>query len=297
MKRFKISIFTPTFNRAYILPKLKESLLRQDCFDFEWLIVDDGSTDETKDLVGSWCNEPLPFTINYYRTTNEGKPRAINKACCLAQSEWLFIIDSDDYLVDNVIGYILDKIAEVKDDDSFVGIGLLRGHHEDTPLSNVSFDNYVDATNLERPAYGLDFDCNEAYKVSVLRKYPFIVWSGELFTPEEVVLNEMSLHGYKLRWYNKVGVISEYLEDGLTKGSDRLVKNNPMGYAMCYNHKLKYTKGLKKRFYYVCQFISQCFLGGNPSYIRKCNAIALTLIALPLGFAIFLRRKIQYRNL
>lgn len=295
--KYSLTIFTPTFNRAYILPQLKDSLLRQDRFDFEWLIIDDGSTDDTQDVVRSWQQDSLPFIINYFKTKNGGKPRAINEACKLAQSDWIFLMDSDDHFADNVTGFILDAIESIKDDNCFVGVGFLQGNKDLVPRKNIDFKNCVDATNLQRKDIGLNVDCNEVYRVSTLRKFPFEVWDGEIFTPEEVVLNEMALQGYKLRWYNKVVVISEYLEDGMTRGAWGLIKRNPMGYAMLFNHRLKHVESLKERMNSVCQFIAYCLIGGNPRYITKCNSIPLALLLLPVGCLLAIRRSRQLKSL
>ena len=297
MYNYKFTIFTPTLNRAYILHQLKESLLSQDSYEFEWLIIDDGSTDNTKELVENWINESLPFDIHYYRTKNEGKPRAINKACQLAKSDWLFIIDSDDYIVQNTIKFIKKAIDEVKNDSTLIGVGFLRGNKYLTPLGTPLFENYIIANNLQRKEYGLNFDCNEVYRISTLKQFPFEVWPNEIFTPEEVTLNEIALNGYKLKWYNKVIVISEYLEDGMTKGSWNLIKNNPMGYAMLYNHKLKYTTKMKTKCNYICQFIALCILSKNYSYIKKCNCKNLAFILFPLGSLLAIRRKWQFNHI
>ena len=251
MKQYKLTIFTPTYNRAYILSSLKESLARQDTYDFEWLIIDDGSTDGTETLVNGWIKEGLPFDIHYIKTSNQGKPRAINKACELARSKWLFIIDSDDYLADNCMQFIINSTTGIADTRDMVGVGVLRGNKDLKPLGTPKFSDSVIASNLERAQYGINFDCNEVYKIEVLKKFPFEVWPDEIFTPEEVVLNEMALNGYKLLWFNKVLVISDYLSDGMTKNAWSLIKKNPMGYAILYNHKLKYTPQLSKRINYT----------------------------------------------
>lgn len=294
---YSLTIFTPTYNRAYILPRLKESLCRQDQYDFEWLIIDDGSTDNTEELINEWILEKLPFTINYNKIENGGKCRAFNHACEWAKSEWLFILDSDDHLIDNTIGFIIDGISSIENNTSFIGIGVLRGTPDMKPLGTPSFSSdYIDATDLQRPDYGLNFDCNEAYRISIFRKFPFQVWPNEKFTPEEVVLKEIAIHGYKLRWYNRVVVISEYLADGMTQGSWRLMKQNPMGYAMLYNHKLKYQQGKKLRINSTCQFLAYCILSGNHSYILKCNDKLLAILCLPLGMILAIRRWLQFQN-
>lgn len=294
---YDITIFTPTYNRAHTLPALYNSLVEQITnYSFEWLIIDDGSSDNTSEIINEWIKEDK-ITINYYKVPNGGKPRAINKAVEWARSPFLFIVDSDDYLADNsIVEFMASECEKIKDDITFVGVGGLRGHSITAPLKQPKFDGFVDATDLERAQYGLNFDCNEVYKVDILRKYPFKVWEGENFTPEQIVLDDMALDGYKLRWHNRVIVISEYLEDGLTKGAWNLIKKNPMGYAMLYDHKLKYHYRLKDRIYDVIQMVAQSIIGRNPLYFVQSNAPILASICYPLGICVAIRRKIQYRK-
>lgn len=294
---YQLTIFTPTYNRAHTLPALYNSLVEQITnYSFEWLIIDDGSSDNTSEIVNEWIKEDK-ITINYYKVPNGGKPRAINKAVEWARSPFLFIVDSDDYLADSsVVEFMASECDKIKDDATFVGVGGLQGYPNKSAKANVSFTNYIDATDLERVKFGLNVDCNEAYKIEILRHYPFKVWEGENFTPEQIVLDDMALDGYKLRWHNRVIVISEYLEDGLTKGSWNLIKKNPMGYAMLYDHKLKYHHRLKDRINDVIQMIAQSIIGRNPLYFLQSNAPILASICYPLGICVAIRRKIQYRK-
>lgn len=293
---YKLTIFTASYNRAHTLGRLYESIANQDCVEqIEWLIVDDCSKDNTEALVLTWIEEHR-VQINYHKVSeNGGKPRAINLACELARSPYLFIVDSDDYLEKSVVAFILDKIGEVALSDDYNAIGLLQADKNGRISAKPNFKGYVDATNLERWKYGLNFDCNEVYKISVLKKYPFYVWDGEIFTPESTVLNAMAEDGYKVRWYNKVGVIAEYQADGMTKGSWQLQKRNPMGYAMLFNSNLKYCTTFKSQVGYAAQFVAQCLLGKNWKYISRCNSKKVLTLGILLGFGIYMRRLYQYR--
>lgn len=295
--QLKLTVFTPTYNRAHTLPRLYESLLRQGSTDcFEWLIIDDCSTDNTSEIVSHWIEDDK-VNINYIRLRqNGGKPRAINAAVKEARSPYLFIIDSDDYIVDNIIPEIIRVEKDIDEVEEINAIGVMRVHHDGKCFAKPKFKHFVDATNLERSEYGLAVDCNEAYKVSVLKKYPFKVWEGENFVPEETVLNAMALDGYKIRWLNLNGVIADYQEDGLTKGSWNLQKRNPMGYAMLYDSKLLYKKGIKPRINDIIQMTSQCLLGKNWKYIFSSNAPLQALFLTPVSYLLYLRRLWQYRS-
>ena len=129
-----------------------------------------------------------------------------------------------------------------------------------------------------------------------MKQFKFVVWEGEIFSPEEIVLNEIALNGYKIRWHKDIIYICDYLDDGLTKGSWNLLKRNPMGYAMLYNHKLKHTKGFRNKFNYACQHIALSIIGKEYKYIFDSNAKGMTLLALPFGFILSLRRKRQFKT-
>jgi glycosyltransferase involved in cell wall biosynthesis len=295
----KITVFTPTFNRGYIIEFLYRSLQRQSIFNFEWLVVDDGSSDNTEELFQNWLKEDNPFNIIYKKIPNGGLNRAINLGISLANGEYFCKVDSDDYLTDECLSKINRWIEGLHDDPKILGVGGLRGDKDLIPLkkSYPYIDDqigYVDATDLERENFNLDHEMCEIYKLSILKRYPFQVWPGEKFAPESITLFEMALDGYKIRWHKDVICICEYREDGLTKGSWNLLKNNPMGYAMMYNHMLKYDKPFFYKFNAAVQYIALSIIGKNPSYIFKSNRLVPTLLAVPFGILLSFRRKYQF---
>lgn len=295
-----IAVFTPTYNRAHTLERLYQSLLKQDCYDFEWLVINDGSTDATDNLFNSWQKNDNPFPIRYYVVENGGKQRAINQALQLAKGDYFFIVDSDDVLLPHAISFLTDKFASLPNDNSFIGISGIKGDLTSKPLHrnpsiNLSI-GYVDANNLERSQYGLQADMAEAFFTNKIKNYTFPVWPGEKFTPEAVVWDQMALDGYKLRWFNEVIYLCEYQEDGLTKSSWRLLKQNPMGYAMLFNTQLKHQKSFRAKINLCLQFISCCCLAKEYKYINQCQTTGLTYILFPLGWLLSKRRKLQFKQ-
>ncbi len=124
-----VTVFTSTYNRAYSLPRLYESLIHQTYTDFEWLVIDDGSLDNTKRLVQQWVQEQK-IAIRYYHQANGGKHRAINRGVELAHGELFFFVDSDDYLTDNSLAVLVDYYQQIKDDNRFAGVaGMLAYPH------------------------------------------------------------------------------------------------------------------------------------------------------------------------
>lgn len=295
-----ITVFTPTYNRGYTLSNLYHSLCRQSCKNFEWLIIDDGSTDCTKKLINEFINNDNGFEIRYHYKKNGGKPRALNDGIKLAKGRYFFIVDSDDYLLDDALKKMEKWINEIDQVEDIVGVGAARGNSKLEYIKGISpkikENGFLDANNLERNKYDLDADMCEAYKIDILKKYPFIVWDNEKFSPEEIVFNDIALDGYKVRWHKDIIYVCEYLDDGLTKGNYSLLRKNPMGYAMLYNSKLKYNKKFKEKIYNSSQMIALSIIGKNFSYICKSNDKFSTFLALPIGFLISIRRKKQFRN-
>ncbi len=227
-----ISVFTPTYNRAYRLPMLYESLKAQTSKEFEWIVINDGSSDDTDELFGKWLKEDNNFQIVYRKVPNGGKHRAINKAVNMAGSDAFFIVDSDDYLLPYAIEKANEWFKTVENDASFAGISGLKGLSEDNPVGGFGnfSSEYVDCTNLQRHLYHLLDDKAEIYKTGILKKYPFPEFEGENFVPESVVWDHIGRDGYKLRWYNQIIYICEYLEDGLTASENKKFMNNPKGF-------------------------------------------------------------------
>lgn len=228
-----ITVFTPVYNRAYIIEKLYKSLRRQTSFEFEWLIVDDGSNDNVAELINVWIRDKtVPFEIRYYYQENGGKHRAVNKGVQLAKGEAFFIVDSDDYLRDDAIEQISAWWSQIAKDDTFAGISGLRCYESGEVIGGeLPAEEYIDATLLEWFKYGIEGDKAEVYKTELLKQYPFPEYEGESFMSEDVVWYAIGGDGYKVRWYNKAIYVCEYLEDGLTRNLFELKKINPQGWA------------------------------------------------------------------
>lgn len=238
MNKIKLTIFTPTYNRAYVLLNLYESLKRQSRKDFEWVIIDDDSVDETENLVKKWITENNDFPIRYYKQKHGGKHRALNKAFDLASGEFFFTVDSDDYITDDSVKHILNWIKDVENMDNICGVSGLKISKEGkswggNPLFNNS--DFIDATNFEREKYNLLGDKAEIYRTSLLQKYRFPEFEDEYFVTEDVCYQEIAAAGFKIRWYNEPIYVCEYLDDGLTnQGANDIIGhvNNYKGY--CY---------------------------------------------------------------
>lgn len=295
-----ITVFTATYNRGHLIQRIYQSLLRQKEFNFEWLVIDDGSQDQTEDLFNDWTSRDNPFEIRYYKQENRGLIRTLNRGIELARGEYFAKIDSDDYVVDDYTTNISKWVASIENSTSIYAVSGVRVTPDGIPLKGKWPDiprelGFVDATDLERAAYDLDADMCEPWRTDVLRNYPFPVWNGEKFAPEQIVFNQIALDGYKIRWYPVAMSICEYQEGGLTKGSRKLEIQNPMGYAMMYNHKLKYDIPFAQKLRCAMQCTALSIVGRNPQYILQTNLPIAAIATLFPGVLLAIRRKWQYR--
>lgn len=228
------TVFTPTYNRAYILGELYKSLQQQTTYQFEWLIVDDGSTDDTNEVVSKWIEEETRFPIRYFKKENGGKHRAINFALQYAQGEYFFIVDSDDRLVPEAIETVCAQMKSLPTNGckKYAGICNCRGYST-TEIIGTSFEgDFIDCTSLERERFGITGDKAEVFFTEIIRQYPFPEFEGEKFVTECVVWDKMAVDGYTLRYYNKITYLCQYREDGLTYQGLDLYYRNPQGYGL-----------------------------------------------------------------
>lgn len=223
-----ITIITPTYNRATLLVRLYESLKNQTVFDFEWLIVDDGSTDETKRTVQAF-GDANPFPICYIEQENGGKHRALNKGIAQIESELTFIVDSDDFLPTDAIATILSYHDKYKDKDYLCGYSFLRCY-EDGSVNTAYFavDEEIATYREVRINGNIGGDKAEVFFTKVLKEYPFPEYEGEKFLPEDLIWIQMS-GPYEMVHINKCVYISEYLEGGLTQSGRAMKIHSPKG--------------------------------------------------------------------
>lgn len=236
---YPVTVFTPTYNRAYILGDLYHSLQRQTCMDFEWLIVDDGSADDTKALVASWRGEENPFPIRYVYQENGGKCRAINRGLKEADGRLFFTVDSDDYLTDDAIEKVIRWDGELPKDGHFCGYVGNRGTTPTQTPNRLFPGGYLDGTALDRYDQ-VDGERAFVFYTEIHRKYLYPEFPGEKFLTEAVTWDLMAHDGYKMRFYNDIIWIWEYKDDGLTRAGYRVFLENPQGTGLFFRQKAEF---------------------------------------------------------
>lgn len=257
----KITVFTPTYNRAFIISNLYKSLQRQTVYDFEWLIVDDGSTDNTRELVSGWKQEENPFVIRYYWQENGGKCRAINKALKYANGELFFTVDSDDYLTEDAIEKILKWERELPKEGKFCGVAGNLGVSPTTTPNTIFQGNYYEGTLLDRYK-NVDGERAIVLYTEIHRKFLYPEFPGEKFMTEAIVYNRIAAAGYKIRFYNDIIWIYKYIDGGLTKSGSSVFINNPRGFGLWLQERAKFQnysilKKFKMYYTFTCDLSSQ----------------------------------------
>lgn len=245
-----ISILTPTYNRGKLLLPLYDSLKNLTFKDFEWLIVDDGSEDDTEQYALSWIAHNIQnaeFPIRYIKKNNGGKHTAINRGVREANGELILILDSDDTLPSDSLATIAQYYEQCKGYKDCAGVCGLMAHH-DGQLIGTGFpkDPMYESALLFRYAEkgNVTGDLLEVYKTSVMREFPFPEIDNERFCPESLVWNRIA-NKYKLFCFNKVIYYRDYLEGGLTSKIVRIRMNSPIASTMTYAEMLDYDISLK----------------------------------------------------
>ena len=287
----EFTVFTPTYNRAYIINILFDSLKRQTFNDFEWIVIDDGSTDNTEELIHKIISSEHEFPIIYKKILNRGKHNAINQGIQLATGRLFFIVDSDDSLPCDALQTLqqYERSIPCEKKEKFAGIAGLRGKNNEEQLGTTFSGEYLDCTYLEAPAYNICGDKSEVYYTDLLKKYPFPVFENEKFIPESVVWNAIAADGYMLRYFNKITYYCEYLADGLTEQGDEKFKSIPKGYGLYLSQLIKYDKlkGINKWhkvFWYYREFHEKY---STSEMAHNLNLSTITFRFRILGIRIF----------
>ncbi len=232
----KLTIFTPTYNRSHLLYQLFASIKKQAVKDyFEWLIVDDGSEDDTETVVRRF-QEEADFPIRYIFQKNQGKHIAMNTGAKNASGEFFLTIDSDDEMMDNAIETINSLIPSFLVNNKTAAICFPHYSCSEkkakTSKAMPFNEKILDSVQLKN-IYGVSGEFNYLFKTEILRQFPFPYFEGERFMKESVVYKRIDRY-YKNLYVNQSIVQGEYLDDGLSSNFRALLENNPRGSALAY---------------------------------------------------------------
>lgn len=289
-----LSIITPTYNRGHLLKNCYESLLRQTDKDFQWIIVDDGSKDNTREVVGAF--DTKDFEITFVTKENGGKHTALNASHPHIRGQYVLILDSDDYLTDTAVEQVRRGWEAWEDKDQVAMLTFLRGKTVADPLcTGPVAGTPVDILRYQRSAIH-STDCCEVLRTELFLKYPFPVFPGERFVAECALWNRIA-KTHKCVYINEVIYICEYLEGGLTDSGRAMRIRNPRGGMFTSDLRMGPNNFLQQRIKYGLLYICYgCFAGLTPAQILAGtqNKWLAGICMLP-GYALYRMWKHKYK--
>lgn len=285
----KLTIFTPTYNRGQELKRLYHSLFQQTCLDFTWLIVDDGSSDQTKDIVNEMKSENK-IEISYFYQDNQGKMIAHNKGVEMTKTDLFICVDSDDVLLPDAVEKILSNCH--LEDDSFAGWIFLRGKPDGSPLgtpfTDAMLENAKSLTDLYEK-YQFLGDTALVFRTSVIKQYHFDLYPGEKFIGEDYLYKQIE-KDYDFLPVNDIFYITEYQEDGYSENVTAHIMKSPHNYVKLKQICLETSSSLKYK------MIHGIILDAMVIKIKDWNSLFkgkyqfLKVILFPFGYIYYVLR-------
>ncbi len=284
----KLTVFTPTYNRRELLKRVYESLCAQTVRDFTWLIVDDGSADDTKSLIDSYLMENR-LRIRYDYCENGGKMRAHNRGVALCDTELFLCLDSDDYLVETAVEEILAAASKLERED-VAGIVAHKGKSATETLYGNDFPagDYTTLYGLYRK--GFLGETTLVFKTAVLRKYPFPEIPGEKYVPEDYIYDKIDQE-YTLFLLPRILTVCELVAEGYTDSVRSLKRNNPQAWYLYYEQRARITPFSFRKYKYLGFYIFYAKRCRKPLFRGSRISPFLVLTGYPFAWAIKLTGK------
>ncbi|MEH7439020.1 glycosyltransferase family 2 protein [Neobacillus drentensis] len=282
-----LTIFTPTYNRAYTLHLCYESLKRQTCKDFIWLIIDDGSTDNTRELVDSWILENKVL-ISYRYQENQGMHGAHNTAYELINTELNMCIDSDDFIPNDAVEKIT-SYWRINGNEKHAGIIGLDASPNGKVIGNKMPDNFhVSSLSDLYTKHKVRGDKKLVYRSELTRKTPpYPIFPGEKYCPlsYKYILIDQE---YPLLIMNEILCYVEYLEDGSSMNIIKQYKRNPRGFSFFRKFAMQYAPSFKERFRESIHYVSSNIMIRNRKFLLESPRKIITFFAIPFGLFLYL---------
>lgn len=280
-----LTIFTPAYNRAHTLGRTYASLCAQTCKDFIWLIVDDGSQDETAELVQSWQKRDNGFVIEYIRKENGGMHTAHNVAYESIRTELNTCIDSDDRMPPDAVELILNKWASVKD-RGYAGLIALDADFDGNVIGKGFSEGMEETTLSGYYAGGGSGDKKLVYRTDVIKSVPpYPVFEGEKYVALAYKYRLIDQQ-YKLAVLDRVICEVEYQPDGHSTGMWREYLRSPKGFAAWRKVCMQYPESKKRLIVDCMHYVSSSLIAGNRWFIQESPRKALTVMMVPAGLAL-----------
>lgn len=260
----KISILTATYNRANCLEKLYQSLLENSNYgvDLEWLIMDNSSTDDTKNLIEQYIKE-APFEIKYFFRKNQGKMIAINELVPLSEGDLIMECDSDDYLTNTAVKIIKGKYSLLEKENDIYAFAFLKYDQNLCNIGNTFKNDKYKSTMFDLYFKdGITGDKALVFVADIRKKYKYQLENNENFITEARMFHEMD-KSYRISCFNQPIMICEYLDNGYSKNIIKIFKENPYGYYMYFQEMFDFDMDkvlFAKKLYIIKHYILFSYL-------------------------------------
>lgn len=288
-----ITIFTPAYNRAHTLPRTYKSLLNQSSKDFIWLIVDDGSSDNTASLIQEWQKKKNGFEIKYIYKENGGMHTAHNTAYENINTELNVCIDSDDALASEAVEKIAKKWKEVKDNPNIAGLIGLDADFSGKVIGSGFPDGMEETTLVGYYARGGTGDKKLVYRTDVIRKVPpYPVFEGEKYVALAYKYRLID-QVYTLAVLNEVLCEVEYQADGSTSTMYKQYLKNPKGFAFWRKISMQYPESAKRMVIDCVHYVSSSMISRNKNFVKESPKKLLTILMIPFGavLTLYIKKK------
>ena len=273
----RLTVFTPAYNRAHTLPRTYESLCNQKCKDFCWLIIDDGSTDDTEQLVKGWMEKDNGFEIQYIYKENGGMHTAHNTAYENITTELNVCVDSDDCMAEDGVAKILKKWDEVKD-SGYAGIIGLDADMNGKIIGKSFPKSMKETTLMGYYAMGGAGDKKLVYRTDIIKKYPpYPVFEGEKYVALAYKYRLID-QDYKLAVLPQILCNVEYQEDGSSGTMWKQYLKNPKGFAFWRKICMRYPESRKRKIVDCIHYCSSSQIAKDKWYIRESPAKFMTFL-------------------
>ena len=289
-----LTVFTPTFNRAYTLHLCYEGLKRQTSKDFLWLIIDDGSTDSTKQLVEKWQKE-AEFPIKYFYQQNAGMHGAHNTAYEIINTKLNVCIDSDDYLSDHAVEKIIEFWRNYGN-EKYSGIVALDAT-EDHKIIGTKLPTNIKSSTLFNlyQKYGVKGDKKLIYRTDLTKNYPYPIFNNEKYVGLAYKYHMLD-KDYELLLMNEIVCHVNYLPDGSSLNMLKQYRNNPKGFSFYRKELMKLPFGSTTyKFRQAIHYVSSNLLMGNWRMFSETPTKLLTITAIPFGLLLYLFIQLKTR--
>ncbi len=285
-----MTIVTPTYNREKTLERAYKSLLNQTNKDFLWLVIDDGSKDNTEELIKSYKNEGI-LEIQYLKKENGGKASALNKGLDLINTLYCTCLDSDDWLPSDAIENAIKLLDEEKDNDKCCGVLGLKARENSVVAGGKEIPRsykYIDIAEVY-------FDCKiqsefaTFYKSDIAKQYRFPIIKGEKFMPPSWFHYAVG-EKYKFRVSWDILCLFEYIEDGLTRNKRQVIVNNPVSYTLIKRISFSKSKTPKQKLKNGIMYVCGCIISKDSEWLKNAPYKITALVSYPAALFVYLKR-------